>query len=80
MPRMADECRIDLVTGKTIHHVKASAFHIADALRGGERLVKIPTEPPIWLNPAHIVTIQDTDPDSVRSRSEIRPTLGASEE
>jgi hypothetical protein len=27
--------------------------------------VRVPTDPPIWLNPAHIVMIQDTDPDSV---------------
>jgi hypothetical protein len=61
-----DECRIDLVTGKTLHNVKSSADEIiASIAQSNYLLVRIPTDPPTWLNPAHIVTIQDTDPDSV---------------
>jgi|tagenome__1003787_1003787.scaffolds.fasta_scaffold18791392_2 hypothetical protein len=64
---LGDESRIDLVTGKTIHKVKASADRVREAVvqGGGAPLVRIPTDPPMWLNPAHIVTIQDTDPNSV---------------
>ena len=64
---MGDECRIDLVTGKTLHNVKVSADRMREAVvqGGGGPLVRVPTDPPIWLNPAHIVTIQNTDPDRV---------------
>ena len=62
---MGDECRIDLVTGKTLHNVRSSADGIIAAIaRSNNLLVRIPTDPPTWLNPAHIVTIQETDPDS----------------
>jgi len=62
---MGDECRVDLVTGRSIHHVKGSAEKVRDVLvqqRGP--LVPIPTEPPTWVNPAHIVVVEDTDPDA----------------
>ena len=64
---MGDECRIDLLTGKTITGVKGSAEQLREAIyqAGGSLLLRVQTddEGAVWVNPAHIVMVQDTDPD-----------------
>jgi hypothetical protein len=70
---MGDECRIDLVTGKTITGVRGSAEQLRQAIyqSGGSLLLRVPTDGDgaIWVNPAHIVVVQDTDPGDVAAAS-----------